>query len=615
MDQSVLLSLVIIVALGALAQWVGWALRVPSILLLLVFGFISGPIMGWVDPDRLLGPLLLPFVSMAVALILFEGGMTLRFSEIRGVGNVVGRLVTLGAVVTWALATLAAHWTIGLDWEPAILLGAILTVTGPTVVLPLLRQIKPTGHVGAILKWEGIVIDPIGALLAVLVFELITGPVKSDSVGFFAAALLKTVVVGGGLGLTFAGLLVWAIRRYWIPDYLQTAVALMLVVVSLGVANHLQHESGLLAVTVMGIALANQRYADVESILEFKENLRVFLLSAVFILLSARVRMADLQAIGIETLAFVGLLILFVRPVSVWISTLGSSMPWREKILLSWMAPRGIVAAAVTSVFALALEKSGAPQARLLVPLMFVTIVGTVVVYGLTGSRVARALKLSDANPQGMLIVGASPFGLAFANLIKSLGLRVLVVDTNRDLVRRAQMDGLQAYNGSIIGEGIEERLDLAGIGYLLAMTPNEEVNVLAVGHFSRRMARSNVYQLPGGDGQASGRSELDPRLNGRLLFRKDATYAALMQWWGEGGSLKKTRLSKTFTYKDFLVQNGHAAMLLAVIRDDKRVVLASVDQPIEPQADQTIIVLLAPGLAGSGAPAQTESPSTEERN
>jgi NhaP-type Na+/H+ or K+/H+ antiporter len=603
MDQTVLLDLVIIIALGALAQWAGWALRLPSILLLLLTGFLAGPVLGWLEPDRVFGPLLLPFVSVAVALILFEGGMTLRFTEIRGVGHVVGRLVTVGALITWLLAALSAWLTVRLELPLIILLGAILTVTGPTVVLPLLRHIRPTGQAGAILKWEGIVIDPIGAMLAVLVFEMIAGPRGSDSIGFLVVSLLRTLLVGGTIGLAAAALLVLAIRRYWIPDHLQTALALMLVAVALVASNRLQHESGLLAVTVMGIALANQRYADVEKILEFKENLRVFLLSAVFILLSARVRIDDLRAIGPEAALFVVLLVVVVRPVSVWLSTLGCALPWREKMLLSWMAPRGIVAAAVTSVFALALEMQGEPQARLLVPLVFATIVGTVVVYGLTASRLAQALKLSDPDPQGLLIVGAGPFARAFAALVRSLGPRVMLVDTNRAHIARAQMDGLPAFYGSIVGEGIEDKLDLSGIGFLLAMTPNDEVNVLAVGHFARRLSRARVYQLPIGRSNASGGDALDPRLQGRILFRKDAHFDALERWCSGGGTLKKTRLSKTFTYEDFLAQNGGAVLLLGVFREDRKIVLAATDQPLEPQPDQTVIALLSPGFESPDTP------------
>lgn len=596
MDSGILVSLAIIVSLGALAQWVGWALRLPSILLLLIFGFLSGPILGWVDPDRIFGPLLLPFVSVAVALILFEGGLTLRFAEIRGVGNIVGRLVTIGALVTWILAAFAAWLTIGLSLQMVILFGAILTVTGPTVVLPLLRQIKLIGQTGTILKWEGIVIDPLGALLAVLVFEIITSPEDSETLTFIVLSVLRTIFSGGGLGLAAAGLLVLAIRRYWIPDYLQTALALMLVIGVLVVANRLQHEAGLLAVTVMGIALANQRYANVEAILVFKENLRVFLLSAVFILLSARVRLTDLQAVGPETAVFVLLLILVVRPASVWISTLGCSVSWRERLFMSCMAPRGIVAAAIVSVFALNLEKRGEYDARLLVPVMFATIVGTVLIYGLTASRVAQALKLSDPNSQGMLIAGAGAPARAFATAIKALGFRVVLVDTNRANISAAQMEGLAAYYGSIVGEGIEDKLDLDGIGHLLAMTPNDEVNVLAVRHFVRRFSRANVFQFPPGQ-SASGKASLDPRLLGRWLFRNDVTWEAIENWWSRGGKIKTTKLTEAFDYDAFLARYNTGAILLAVLREDRRLVVASADAKLEPKPGQTIVTLLSPGI------------------
>jgi len=276
-------------------------MRMPSILFLLVFGFLAGPVTGLLDPDALLGELLLPIVSISVAIILFEGGLTLRLEELREIGGVVLALVTLGAIVTWSLAAAAAHFVLGLEVQVAVLLGAVLVVTGPTVIGPLLRHVRPTGRVADILKWEGIVIDPIGALLAVLVFE----------------ALLVGAFV---------------------------------------LSNHLQAESGLFAVTLMGLVLDNQKHVAVKHILDFKENLSVLIISALFILLSDRLEPSHFSHFGMESVLFLAILIFVARPTSVLTSTLRSDLDWRERLFLSWMAPRGIVAAAVASVFALKLS-------------------------------------------------------------------------------------------------------------------------------------------------------------------------------------------------------------------------------------------------------------------
>jgi len=588
-----LVSLALVVVLGASAQWLAWRIRVPSILLLLLTGFLVGPILGWINPDRLFGDLLLPIVSLSVALILFEGGLNLRFAELRGSGATVRNLVTVGALVTWAIAAAAAHWIVGLDRVLALLLGAILIVTGPTVVLPLLRHIRPNGPAGAILKWEGIVIDPIGAVLAVIVFEIVVGGHLDEAAGHVALALLKTVLVGGGLGLLAAGLLVVVLRRYWVPDNLQTSVALLLVTAAFVAANLVQHESGLLAVTVMGVALGNQRRADVRHITEFKENLQVFLLAALFVLLSARVQLADLAALGFEAVLFVLILILIARPLSVWVSTWRGPLDLRQRLFLMSLAPRGIVAAAVASVFALALERAGHADARLLVPLTFGTIVGTVLVYGLAAPRLARRLGLSDRDPQGVLLAGAGPLPRALARVLGDQGFRTLLVDTNRANVAAARLAGLTAYHGSILGERILDRIDLAGIGRLLALTPSNEVNVLAVRRFVRLFGRSDVYQLSPRD--ANGRTGLEQHLHGRWLFAPDATAEHLDEFLARGATVKVNRLTDNFDFRAFRTQYGAAALPLFVITDTGRLTILATDLKIDPRPGQTLISLVMP--------------------
>ncbi|MFO0837357.1 MAG: cation:proton antiporter [Phycisphaerae bacterium] len=592
-----LLMLASIMVLGALAQWLGWALRLPSILLLLLFGFLAGPIAGVVKPDDLFGDLLLPFVSVSVALILFEGGLTLNVRELRGVGRVVLMLVTLGALITWILAAAAAYWLIGLEFGISVLLGAILTVTGPTVVLPLLRHIRPLGAVNSILKWEGIVIDPVGAVLAVIAFEVIAEGRYDGALPHAALTVSRTLLLGSALGLAGAGVLVIAIRRFWIPDHLHTLVATMLVVAIFAGSNWLLHESGLMAVTVMGIALANQRFADVRHILEFKENLRVFLLSAVFVLLSARLKLADLASVGIGTAFFLLALLLVVRPACVLVSTIGSRLEWRERAFLAWMAPRGIVAAAVTSVFALALEKNGLEQARLLVPIVFSTIVGTVLVYGLTSGIAARRLKLADPDPQGLLILGAGTFARELARAAKSCGFRALLVDTNRENIIAAQMAGLATHYGSALADDTLEKLDLSGIGRLLALTSNDEVNTLAVQRFAHIFGRANLFQLPP-KGSETGRSKISAQFHGRLLFGTNATLARIDELLARHASIRTTRLSAEFDYQQFRQRHGDAALPLLVAAENGRLAVLVAGEKVEARPGRTLISLLLPAEA-----------------
>ncbi|MFQ5798761.1 MAG: cation:proton antiporter, partial [Bacteroidota bacterium] len=330
MFEDLLIGLASIIVLGIVAQWLAWRLRLPSILLLLILGFIAGPVTGILNPDALLGDLLVPLVSVSVAVILFEGGLSLRIAELRETGSVVRNLISVGALVTWVISAGAAALILGLDFALAVLLGAILVVTGPTVIVPLLRQVRPVARVGSILKWEGILIDPMGAMLAVLVFEAILSGGFQEASTLAVMGVLKTVFIGGSVGALGAGVIILLLKRYWIPDYLHNAVSLMMVVSVFTASNFLQAESGLLAATLMGVVLANQKAVAVKHIIEFKENLRVLLISSLFILLAARLQVNDLNYIGASGLAFLGVLVLIARPAAVGLSALGSEMSWRE---------------------------------------------------------------------------------------------------------------------------------------------------------------------------------------------------------------------------------------------------------------------------------------------
>ncbi|MHC4770179.1 MAG: cation:proton antiporter [Planctomycetota bacterium] len=545
-----LLALASVIVLGVAAQWLAWRLGVASILLLLVVGFLAGPVskrlFGWslVDTDRLLGDLLVPFVSISVALILYEGGLTLRLAELKEVRAAVWRLVTLGAALTWLLTALAAWLVLDLSPALAVLLGAVLVVTGPTVIVPLLIHIRPSGRIGAILKWEGIVIDPIGAMLAVLVFEAILLPTLGGSFGFVAGMALALVL-----------------RWFWVPDYLENAVSIMLVVGVYTAAHWLQQESGLLAAVVMGITLANQRLVDVKHIAEFKENLRVLLISSLFVLLAARVRIDDFGDIGWNGLVFLGLLVLVVRPASALLSTLGSALSAREIAFLSVMAPRGIVAAAIASVFALHLQAEGYEEAGVLVPLTFLVIIGTVSISSLTAPYVAHRLGLADPKPQGILLVGAHAWGRMLAEAIRKQGFRVLLVDTNRADIAAARMAGLETYSESILAEHLLDEIDLGGVGRLLAATPNDWVNILTVHRFLRVFGRSEVYQVPP---RAEMADEAHRHLHGRWLFDEELSH-----------------------------DEDDTAIILFVVTAAGRLNVITAQQPVEPKPGDTLISLV----------------------
>lgn len=592
MSEDILLQIAGVIVLGIAAQWLATRLRLPSILLLLFVGFVAGPITGFLHPDELLGDLLFPFVSVSVGIILFEGGLSLKLTELHHVGSVVRNLISVGALVTWVLSSAFAYLILGFGLSLAIQLGAILVVTGPTVVIPLLRFVRPSGTVTSILRWEGILIDPVGATLALLVFEFILRPNPNQGLATTATSIILTILVGGILGYLAGRFLELVLSRYWVPDHLQMAVALMTVVGVFVVSNQIQHESGLLATTIMGITLANQKSVSVRHLVEFKENLGVLLLSSLFILLAARLRLDVLASVGLESLLFLAVLILIVRPLTVWVSTLHSPLNWRERLFLTWMAPRGIVAASVASVFALRLVEAGYAQAEQLVSVTFIVIVGTCTFYGLTALPLARRLNLSQPDPQGVLLVGAHPLAVAIGQVIQSFGLRVLLVDTNADNLDEARRAGLETYHGNILSENTQEELDLQGIGYLVAMTSNDEVNGWANYSFMPLLGRANVYQLAPKIHPVVGETALPSEFSGRLLFRNDLDYNKLTSCYENNGMLQATMLTDDSKSNSFqAVADGQAIPLFAW--DGSRLAICATDTQFKPQVGQTVVRLV----------------------
>ena len=438
--------LALVLGLGILAQWLAWRFKLPSILLLLAFGFGLSYGTGARIDDYLPQDTLLAIVGIFVALILFEGGLTLKFSELREAGVPVLRLCTIGVVVALVAIAFFARTIFGFDWRVATLLGAILVVTGPTVIGPLLRVIKPTRKIGAIVKWEGIVVDPIGAILAVLVFQVaVSGGFEAASETVFLA-LGKTLLVGVVLAVVVAKLIELLLKHHLIPDFLESVFLLAVVAVAFAASNWFQQESGLLTATVLGIALANQKSVSVREILEFKEHLRVLIISLLFILLSGRVAPLALSEALVPSLFFLAALIIIARPASIFLATIRSKhLKFRERLFLASLAPRGIVAAAVTAIFAIELEHAAhegrlpawiETQAHQLVPIVFLIIIGTVLIYGIAAAPLARALGLASRNPTGVLFAGADRWIRLIGKALHDDGHEVLLLDTKHRLLR-----------------------------------------------------------------------------------------------------------------------------------------------------------------------------------
>ncbi len=593
--MSPIVGLAGVVVLGVAAQWVAWRLRLPSILLLLLTGFAAGNLIG-IDPDELLGDLLFPIVSLSVAVILFEGGLTLRFSELPHVGKTVLKLISVGVLITAFIATLAAHYLVGLSWEIAALVGSILTVTGPTVVGPLLRHVRPSGTVGAVLNWEGILVDPVGAVLAVLVFQAVSDGSLREAPLMVLLGVGKVLLVGAAIGAATALAMVQVLRRFWIPDHLQSPFALAMVLGAAVLSDRIHHESSLLTVTLMGIGLANQKGFAVRHIVEFKENLRVLLISSLFILLAARVRYEQLEGLTLGSFGFVAVLILVARPLSVLASTWGSDIPVRARLFLAWMAPRGIVAASVTALFALGLHDR-TPEAARLVPLVFLVIVGTVSVYGLTAGPLARRLGLAEKDPQGVLILGIHPFSLELGKVLRSLDFTVLMVDSNYRKVSKARMENLPVWHGNILTDYAIEEMRLGGLGRFLALTPNDEANALAAQHLRDVFTRTGVYQLQPQSRSGGARDPgVSKDMGGRFLFDEGLTQDVLIDRVLRGWVIKTTPLTEKFDYEQYRAQYGGDAVPLFLLTQDSRALIPfTTSDPPEPIEGQTIIGLVPP--------------------
>lgn len=607
-DQLFPFFLVLVPLLGILAQWLAWRLQLPSILLLLGFGLLLGI---WVSPDHIfaeltgsdesVGPkILFPIVSLSVAIILFEGGLTLRWNQLGSGAAIVFRLITIASLITWGLTAVLSHYLLGFSWQLAWLLGAVLMVTGPTVVGPLLRQIRPNRRVSSVLQWEGILIDPVGAVAAVLVYEVIA---HSEFSWMDASIIVfQTLAIGTVLGCAAAVLSVLALRQYLVPDFLHGVFFLVVALAAFWVSNVLREESGLVTVTILGICLANQNYVSVEHVLEFKEHLRVLLISCLFIVLGSRLQLSALMEIGLVGIPFVLILIFAIRPISVYLATLGNEWNPKERLFVGLVAPRGIVAASVASVFGLKLaelsNQAGAnpifEKADLLAPVTFLVILGTVLMCGLGAGPLARKLELSDANPQGILFAGASRWVREIALALKKLDIRVLLVDTNYGNVTDARMAGLDAKCGNILSEHVQEEQDLAGIGNFLAVTPSDEVNTLAAMEYMHVFTRASVFQLAS-QGKAHGRWQSIPEnRRGRLLFTADINHAQLESLFEQGAVVKTTLLTESFTFADFVAKHGDRATVLFCFDADRKLKVRTAQKRLEPDAGDTVISVIA---------------------
>ncbi len=506
-----MLELAGIIIFGILAQWVAWKFKIPAILPLLLIGLLVGPIAAeflsedgtkWIQPiwngekGLFPGESLFYFVSLAISIILFEGGLTLKLKEIKNVGTVITKLISLGSLITFLGASLAVHYIFNLSWEISFLFSALIIVTGPTVITPILRNIPLKRDVSAILKWEGILIDPIGALVAVLVFEFI-------SVGgeeFTQMALIefgKIVLFGSTFGFTFAHALNFSINNKWIPHYLLNVFALASVLGVFVLSDSFAHESGLLAVVVMGMVLGNSNSPYLKELLYFKESLSVLLISILFILLSANINMEELYLIyNWKTAVLFAIVVFVIRPLGVFLSTRKSSLQLNEKLFISWVGPRGIVAAGIASLFGLKLVKMGIEGAEYITPLVFMIVLGTVLLNATTARIFARIVGVFLKKSEGILIVGASEVSRLIAQYLDKNTRHVVLIDSNKTNIAKAQEMKLEALSVDIYSNALDDNIELNDIGYVMALTGSSDINKYAIKKFKKQFGENGAFRL-----------------------------------------------------------------------------------------------------------------------
>ena len=603
------LMIALLLTLGVVCQWLAWRMRLPAILPLLLAGIVLGPVSGLFDPDQFLGELLFPVISLGVAIILFEGSLTLRFSDIRNVKGIILNLTTLGVMVTWGVMAAAAHYFAGLDWSLALLFGALVAVTGPTVIVPMLRSIQPSPRISNILRWEGILVDPIGAVLAVLVFEFIKTGQESESLLEFG----KVVMLGSVWGVAGGAVLGQVLKRHLFPQYLQNYASLAFVLLVFAASNALGSESGLVAVTVMGMVMANSNDIDIDDLLSFKEHLTVVLISMLFILLAARLSLEALEAIMEPALIVLAVALFVARPLSVLVSSIGTGVSWREMALLSWIAPRGIVAAAIASLFALKLEES-LPAAAILVPLTFTLILGTVIVHSLTAGWLARVLGLSSRGEQGVMLTSANRVSLMIGEALTANGIKVLVADTRRDGLQQARLKEMKVFFGDPLSEHADRHLDLTGYTVLMATARNAEANAMVCARYRHDFGPRNVFSLrPTGPDEKSDRRVLARGLRANPLFGDDVSWAKLASLEAGGAKIRATKITEEFDFEDFNASQGEGAINLFALDPNGRLrVFSSEHLKVTPEAGWTVVSL---GTEENGVKQEEDSADPGDEN
>lgn len=595
MIPSILFEVMLIGTLGIGSQWLAWRYRMPAIVIMSLTGLLVGPILGLINPEETFGALYDPIISIAVAIILFEGSLSLNFKELRGLGKPLMRISTVGAFIAWMLGSLTAHYIAGLAWTTAFVIGGLLIVTGPTVIMPLLRQSKLKPRPAKILKWEGIVVDPFGALLAVFAFEIITfitanNPDVTRLLMFFGVSIFAAFfgwLCGRGIG--------WMFESGHIPEFLKSPAVFTVVILCFTIPDEIIKSTGLLAVTAMGITLANMSISSVADMKHFKENISILLISAIFIMLTASLTIDTImQVFSPKIIGYVLLMMFAVRPLSIFLSTIGTNLSLNEKALVGWIAPRGIVALTVSGYFATLLAEEGYPGASILTGLTFGLVFFTVVAHGFSIRWLAGKLNLSMEGRPGTLIVGSNIFTVELAKSLEKAKSPVIIVDNNWERLRIAREAGVPFYHGDMLSEQTEYNLDTIPYEYLLAATDSNSYNALVCTTFMPEYGRANVFKISPfrRDGR---RQDLVSQVGGRILFNKRFPMDELNDKIRNKFTFRQTVITEQFNYAQYVKEKDNSTVFLYLIKPSGQIKFYSEEMRTVPGPGDTIVSLTPP--------------------
>ena len=594
--NDILLGLGLVLVLAVSSQLLAWRLHIPAIVLLLPAGFIAGIATDVVKPDDLLGDLYQPFVSLAVGVILFEAGLRLSFREIAlGAHRVVMRLVVVGVVVTCAGVAVTVGLLDDMSNGVAFQIGAILVVSGPTVVLPLLAFIRPAPAVRSVLKWEGVLVDPVGALLGVLVFQLVSS-------GWQPGEFLLSVTVGILVGAAGSAVLWVLLREAHLSEPRMAILAtLMVVVAAVVAADLLREDSGFVAATLMGVALGNQllvdasRRIDVSLTREFQESLVQLLIGVLFVLIAASVSPSEVEAVLPEALVLVLVMAFLLRPVVVLLATWHSSLTWRERGFVAWMAPRGIVAGATASAFGLELQQERIAGADLVLPIVFVVIFATVVLYGVTAPLVARWLDVAGGQRGLVLVVGGHHWARDLAVALQNAGVAVRMWVGPADDQLAARAAGLEANQGRMMVDAVEREAELEEVTDALLLTQSDDFNSLVAAELRLEVGHAHVFRVAP---DQAAQNLLPPAGEQGILGNGDLTFAEVSRRFAAGERF----VSLAVAPHGDASQNRLGEPFVAVSPDGRLRVMSDGKKPVIATGDT--VIRLEPYVARTSSPA-----------